>query len=102
MQRSSEQVLNGTQLVEESRRQLDEISAVGLQLNQIVSDITQVTTQQTAKSDAVKQTIRKMATIANSTAQQTQTVAASFAQLRKLVADLQTSAAHFKVRQTPQ
>ncbi|MBE9030537.1 GAF domain-containing protein [filamentous cyanobacterium LEGE 11480] len=98
METGTEHVVNGTQLVEESRMHLSEITEVGMQLNQMVRDISQAAAAQTETSVSVKQTMLQVATIADTTSQQTQTVAESFSHLLKMAEDLQTSAAQFKVR----
>lgn len=98
METGTEHVVNGTQLVEESRMHLSEITAVGMQLNQMVRDISQAAARQTETSVAVKQTMLQVATIADTTSKQTQTVAESFSQLLRMAEDLQTSADQFKVR----
>jgi methyl-accepting chemotaxis protein len=98
METGTEHVVNGTQLVEESRLHLSQITEVGMQLNQMVREISQAASQQTETSVAVKQTMLQVASLADSTSQQTQTVAQSFAQLLKMAEDLQSSADQFKVR----
>jgi methyl-accepting chemotaxis protein PixJ len=98
METGTEHVVNGTQLVEESRMHLSQITEVGMQLNQMVREISQAASQQTETSVAVKQTMLQVASLADSTSQQTQTVAQSFAQLSQMAEDLQASADHFKVR----
>jgi methyl-accepting chemotaxis protein len=98
METGTEHVVNGTQLVEESRMHLSQITEVGMQLNQMVREISQAAAQQTETSVAVKQTMLQVATLADSTSQQTQTVAQSFAQLLQMAEDLQSSADQFKVR----
>ncbi len=98
METGTEHVVNGTQLVEESRLHLSQITEVGMQLNQMVREIAQAASRQTETSVAVKQTMLQVASLADSTSQQTQTVAQSFAQLLKMAEDLQSSADQFKVR----
>jgi methyl-accepting chemotaxis protein len=101
METGTEHVVNGTQLVEESRMHLSQITEVGMQLNQMVREISQAASQQTETSVAVKQTMVQVATLADSTSKQTQSVAQSFAQLLQMAADLQSSADQFKVRRGP-
>lgn len=98
METGTEHVVTGTQLVEESRMHLSQITEVGMQLNQMVRDIAQAAAQQTETSVSVKQTMLQVATLANSTSEQTQTVAQSFAHLLQMAEDLQSSADQFKVR----
>jgi methyl-accepting chemotaxis protein PixJ len=71
METGTEHVVNGTQLVEESRMHLSQITEVGMQLNQMVREISQAAAQQTETSVAVKQTMLQVATLADSTSQQT-------------------------------
>ncbi|NJM46814.1 MAG: GAF domain-containing protein, partial [Alkalinema sp. RU_4_3] len=98
METGTEQVVTGTQLVEESRQHLSQINEVGNQLQQLVREISQAAAVQTETSTAVSQTIRQVADMANETSRQTETVAGSFAELLKVAHDLQESAAQFKVR----
>jgi methyl-accepting chemotaxis protein PixJ len=101
METGTEHVVNGTQLVEESRMHLSQITEVGMQLNQMVREISQAASQQTETSVAVKHTMVQVATLADSTSKQTQSVAQSFAQLLQMAEDLQSSADQFKVRRGP-
>jgi methyl-accepting chemotaxis protein PixJ len=98
METGTEHVVHGTQLVEESRSQLNQISEVSMQLNHMVHNIATAAATQTEASAMVKQTMQQVANIADSTSSQTQTVAHSFAKLLKMAMELQASAAQFKVR----
>jgi methyl-accepting chemotaxis protein len=98
MEAGTEQVVTGTQLVEESRQQLSQISEVSSQINQLVKEISQAAAVQTQTSTMVSQTMQQVAGIANETSDQSETVASSFAQLLEVANELQVSVAQFKVR----
>jgi methyl-accepting chemotaxis protein PixJ len=98
MESGTEQVVNGTQLVEESRLHLNQINEVSMQINYLVRDIALSVANQAESSSHVRQTIQQVADMADTTSQQTQNVANSFASLIKVATDLQASTAQFKVR----
>jgi methyl-accepting chemotaxis protein len=98
MESGTEQVVNGTQLVEDSRSQLNQIAEVSMQIHYLIRDISQGVSGQTENSAVVRQTVQQVAQMLNNTSNQTQHVADSFAQLIQMAADLQSSTAQFKVR----
>jgi methyl-accepting chemotaxis protein PixJ len=97
MESGTEQVVNGTRLVEETRQKLSQITAVSNQINRLVKEISQATTVQTQASATVSQTMQQVASIANDTSKQSEAVAESFHQLVKVADELQVSVAQFKV-----
>jgi methyl-accepting chemotaxis protein PixJ len=98
MESGTDQVVAGSQLVEESRHHLSQISEVGAQLNQLVREIAQAAAVQTETSGTVSQTMHQVAAIAEHTSQQTATVADSFGHLLEVAKELQVSVAQFKVK----
>ncbi|OLP16325.1 methyl-accepting chemotaxis protein [Leptolyngbya sp. 'hensonii'] len=97
MEAGTEQVVAGTQLVEETRQKLSQISAVSAQINKLVKEISQATAVQTQVSTTVTQTMQAVAQIAGDTSRQSETVAQSFTQLLAVAENLQVSVAKFKV-----
>jgi methyl-accepting chemotaxis protein PixJ len=97
MEAGTEQVVNGTQLVEETRSKLNQIATVGNAISQLVTEISQATAVQTQASGVVSQTMQQVAAIANDTSEQSELVADSFARLLQVAEDLQMSMAQFKV-----
>jgi methyl-accepting chemotaxis protein PixJ len=97
MEAGTEQVVNGTQLVEETRSKLSQIATVGNSISQLVTEISQATAVQTQASSTVSQTMQQVAAIANGTSEQSEIVADSFARLLQVAEDLQVSMAQFKV-----
>ena len=97
METGTEQVVAGSQLVEESRQQLSQISAGSMQVNQLIQEIAQAAATQTETSTAVRQTMQDVATIATDSSQQSEEVANSFSQLLEVAQALQVSVAQFKV-----
>ena len=98
METGTEQVVVGSQLVEESRQQLSQISQVSLQVNQLIQEIALAAAAQTETSTTVRQTMQDVATIATDTSQQSENVATSFGQLLEVAQALQVSVAQFKVK----
>jgi methyl-accepting chemotaxis protein PixJ len=98
MEAGTDQVIMGTHLVEESRQHLSQISEAGHHINQLVKEIVQVTIAQTHTSRIVSQKMQQVASIADNTSQQTETVAESFKHLLKVADELQVSMSQFKVK----
>ncbi|MCG9889591.1 MAG: methyl-accepting chemotaxis protein [Thermosynechococcaceae cyanobacterium MS004] len=97
MESGTEQVVVGTQLVEESRQKLTQISAVSTQVNQLIQEIAQAAVKQTQASATVSQTMQDVATIATDTSKQSEDMAGSFGRLLEVAQGLQVSVAQFKV-----
>jgi methyl-accepting chemotaxis protein PixJ len=97
MESGTEQVVAGTQLVEESRQKLTQISAVSTQVNKLIQDIAQAAAQQTQASSTVSQTMQDVAVIAADTSKQSEDMAGSFSRLVEVAQGLQVSVAQFKV-----
>ncbi len=97
MESGTEQVVVGTQLVEETRQQLSQINAVSAEISKLVREIAQASVTQTQASSAVTQTMQEVAAIANGTSEQSEAVSDSFTQLIQVAQDLQVSVAQFKL-----
>lgn len=97
MESGTEQVVVGTQLVEESRQKLTQISAVSTQVNLLIQEIAQAAAKQTEASATVSQTMEGVAVIAADTSKQSEDMAGSFSRLLEVAQGLQVSVAQFKV-----
>jgi methyl-accepting chemotaxis protein PixJ len=97
MESGTEQVVVGTQLVEESRQKLTQISAVSAQVNLLIQDIAQAAAKQTEASATVSHTMEGVAVIAADTSKQSEDMAGSFSRLLEVAQGLQVSVAQFKV-----
>lgn len=97
MESGTEQVVLGTQLVEESRQRLGQITEVSQRINHLVQEISQAAAMQTQTSTRVSQTMQQVAGISNDTSKQSETVAHSFTNLLEVAQRLQVSVAQFKV-----
>ncbi|MEA5489745.1 MULTISPECIES: methyl-accepting chemotaxis protein [Pseudanabaena] len=93
----TKQVNSGSQLVEETRQKLTDISASSQQVNQLVREIAQAAALQSQTSTQASQTIQNVATIASSNSSYTQNLNDAFSQLLKVAEELQVSVAQFKV-----
>ncbi|NJN75141.1 MAG: GAF domain-containing protein [Synechococcaceae cyanobacterium RL_1_2] len=97
MESGTEQVVVGTRLVDETRSNLNQISAVSNQISQIVQSIAQATVAQTQDSEAVTQSMTGIAAIAQKTSADANNVSNSFEQLLLVAEDLQREVGQFKV-----
>lgn len=97
MEAGTEQVVAGTDLVEESRQKLGQISAVSTQVNQLIQEIAQAAADQTQTSTTVSQTMQDVAAIATTTSHQSEDVAQSFTHLLEVAQGLKVSVAQFKI-----
>jgi len=97
MESGTEQVVAGTQLVEESRSKLEQISNASVQVNLLIQDISKASVAQAKTSNKVGLSMQNVAAIASSTSKQSEGVASSFSELLKVAQALQTSVAQFKV-----
>jgi methyl-accepting chemotaxis protein PixJ len=99
MAMGTKQVNSGSQLVEETRQKLTDISASSQQVNQLVREIAQSASLQSQTSDQASQTIQNVAAIATSNSDYAQALNESFSELLQVAAELQVSVAQFKVNE---
>jgi methyl-accepting chemotaxis protein PixJ len=97
MEAGTDQVVEGTKLVEEAREKLSQIDRVSQKISLIIRDITASAEQQLNTSQSVQKTVEGVFTIATYTAQKSEKVAESFRELLKLAQSLQEATAQFKV-----
>jgi len=97
MEAGTEQVVAGTQLVDETRQSLNRISDVSSQINELVRAIATVAVEQSQASEEVTQTMSDVAAIANKTLTEATQVAESFKELLAVAQKLQANASQFKV-----
>jgi methyl-accepting chemotaxis protein PixJ len=97
MEDGTEQVVIGTQLVEEARQKLAQITTVSNQANRLVQEIAQTAAAQTRNSMTVSKTMQDVATSAKEASEQSTSVASSFEQLVNVAEQLQVSVAQFKL-----
>jgi methyl-accepting chemotaxis protein PixJ len=97
MDSGSEQVLVGTRLVEDSRQQLNQISLVNSQVNQLVQEIAKAAVVQSQASNSVGEKIQSVSAIATDTSRQTEQVVNSLGELLAVAEKLQISVSQFKV-----
>jgi methyl-accepting chemotaxis protein PixJ len=98
MEAGTEQVVVGTQLVEETREKLGQITKVSQQINELVREISTAAASQTATSAEVTTTMRQVADTVTTTSEQSEQVADSFGRLLTVAQDLQVSVSQFKVK----
>jgi methyl-accepting chemotaxis protein len=97
MEIGTEQVNNGSQLVEESRQRLTEIAFSSQRVSQLVQEIAESASEQVQTSEEVSRTIENVALIAVNNSTQTETMSAAFGELRTVAEELQVNVSQFKV-----
>jgi methyl-accepting chemotaxis protein PixJ len=97
MEAGTEQVVEGTQLVEETRTKLNEITSVSATIKRLIGEISEATAVQTQAYETVSQTMEQVATIADDSSKQSDHVAKSFSRLLDVADALQVSVSQFKV-----
>ncbi len=98
METGREQVIAGTELVENTRQKLNSIANVSGQIRSLVEEMAQAATAQAKTSASVSSSMQEVETIAQKTLHQSVTGAESFNRLLGVAKELQASAAQFKVQ----
>jgi methyl-accepting chemotaxis protein PixJ len=98
MEAGTEQVAIGTQLVQETRQNLTQISQASQEIDQLVEAISRVAAEQSQASQSVTQTMTKVAAIADNTSHSASNLSASFSELLAVAQELQASVGQFKVK----
>ncbi len=97
MEVGTRQVVDGTELVDETRQSLNRITAASEKISTLVEAITQATDLQTKASEAVTTSMTSVATIANQNSQEANQVSTSFGQLNEVAQTLQEEVDRFKL-----
>ncbi|MBW4618013.1 MAG: cache domain-containing protein [Cyanosarcina radialis HA8281-LM2] len=97
MEAGTEQVVTGTQLVDETKQSLTKITAVSAQIGALVDAIAQAAAAQSQTSETVTQTMSKVAAMSDKTLEEATQVSSSFKELLAVAEELQASASQFKV-----
>lgn len=97
MEAGTQQVVMGTKLVDETRKSLNQITAVSIQINELVEAITQAALEQSVTSESVTQMMAQVAVISDKTSLEATQVSDSFRQLLEVTEQLQESVRAFKV-----
>lgn len=97
MEMGTEQVVAGTQLVNETRESLNEIARVTTEMNILVNSINQAALSQSERSESVTKVMKDVADIAQKTSSDASKVSTSFRELLEISQSLQESVRQFKV-----
>ena len=97
MERSTQGVVEGTQLSDEAGRALGEIGRVSTQLAELIEDFSNTTSKQAASAGIVAQSIQRILLVTEQTSEGTLQTAGSIRQLSELSQELKSSVARFKV-----
>lgn len=98
MEAGTEQVVAGTKLVEETRTNLNQITAASAKISQLVTEITKTALEQAKTSENVSETMTEVAVTSNKTSLTATEVSDSFKQLLAVAKELQESVGQFKVQ----
>lgn len=97
MEEGTQQVIIGTQLAEQARHALDDITQVSRHIDKMVLSITSTTVEQTEMSQRMAAVMQSVALTAQHTSQEAERVAASLQGLVMEARDLRTSVDRFRV-----
>ncbi|MGA9379788.1 MAG: GAF domain-containing protein [Phormidium sp.] len=92
-----QQVVEGTNLVNETRQNLNKIVGATAQIQDLVQGITQATQQETQQSKLVTEAMTSVARIANQTSENSLHISSSFQELLTMAEDLQSNVGKFKL-----
>jgi methyl-accepting chemotaxis protein PixJ len=98
MESGTEQVVTGTRLVEETRANLNQITAASAKINQLVTEIAKAAIEQAKTSEKVSYTMTDVAGTSSKTSQAATEVSESFKRLLAVAQELQASVGQFKVK----
>jgi twitching motility protein PilJ/methyl-accepting chemotaxis protein PixJ len=98
MESGTEQVTQGSKLVDETRQSLNRIAQVSQKIDVLVDGIAQASLEQFQASEVVSQTISSVAVIAEKNSNSAEQVSASFKNLLALAGELQEDVGKFKVK----
>ncbi len=91
------EVVTGTSLVEEAKKNFSDILKVSQEIDKLVQSISKMTVSQAETSEAVKQLMRDIATISASTSESSCQVSVSLGETVTIARQLQESVSTFKV-----
>ncbi|MBU7585631.1 MAG: GAF domain-containing protein [Nostoc sp. TH1S01] len=97
METGIQQVVEGTNLVSETRQNLNAIVSATAEISQLIQQITAATQTQMGQSETVTHSMQDVAEIANKTFGESQEIAAIFQDLLGMAQELLTTASKFKV-----
>ncbi|MFN6481713.1 MULTISPECIES: GAF domain-containing protein [unclassified Nostoc] len=98
METGIQQVVEGTNLVSDTRQNLNAIVSATAEISQLIERITAATQNQMAQSVTVTKSMQDVAEIANKTFAESQEIASVFQDLSGMAQELLTTAAKFKVK----
>ncbi|MEH2248894.1 GAF domain-containing protein [Nostoc sp.] len=98
METGIQQVIEGTNLVSDTRQNLNAIVSATAEISQLIERITAATQKQMVQSVTVTKSMQDVAEIANKTFAESQEIAAVFQDLSGMAQELLTTASKFKVK----
>jgi twitching motility protein PilJ len=97
MESGTQQVVEGTRLVEETRQSLTQIAQVSQKISQLVQSISEAALTQSQSSGQVSQSMAEVEGVATSTSHRAQQVLTAFQELLTVAEDLQATVGQFKL-----
>ena len=98
MENGIQQVIEGTNLVSDTRQNLNAIVSATAEISQLIERITAATQKQMTQSVTVTKSMQDVAEIANKTFAESQEIATVFQDLSGMAQELLTTASKFKVK----
>jgi methyl-accepting chemotaxis protein PixJ len=97
MEEGTEQVIEGSKLVEETRQSLNQITAATIQINELVEVIAAAAFEQSENSEEVSEKMSDVARVTEKTTVSVMKLSDSFRQLLKVAGELESNISKFKV-----
>jgi methyl-accepting chemotaxis protein PixJ len=97
MEEGSEQVVEGSKLVEQTRQSLNQITAATIQINELVETIAAAAFEQSENSEEVSEKMSEVARVTEKTTASVGKLSESFRQLLDTAKELESNVAKFKV-----
>ncbi|BAQ60694.1 phytochrome-like photoreceptor protein [Geminocystis sp. NIES-3708] len=97
MEEGSDQVIEGSKLVEETRQSLNQIAAATIQINELVEAIAAAAFEQSENSENVKLKMGDVARVAQKTTLSVTQLSDSFVELQQVARTLESNVSQFKV-----
>ncbi|MBL1210033.1 GAF domain-containing protein [Geminocystis sp. GBBB08] len=97
MEEGTEQVIEGSKLVEETRQSLNQIAAATIQINELVEAIAAAAFEQSENSEQVKSKMGDVARVAEKTTTSVIQLSDSFVELQEVARKLESNVSQFKV-----
>jgi twitching motility protein PilJ len=97
MEESTSEVVTGTQLVQNTKETLQNLTQISQEIDSLLALISSNTESQRLTSKNITETMQKIANVSKETSERSQVVSESLQDLVNIALELQNSASRFKV-----